>query len=370
MKVDKSKSSIDKSTNENIIEPSTNSSKIEKKKGKKIAIISICSVLVIGLIIELIVFLTGGIPSKYRGTYVRYYYFDGIETKVTYKISSKSIKATTEYEKEGKKEERVEDYEYYTKDDDLIIKDGSYEKYLIIDDDCLYIETSKDISTSKQYGSFFWNVNSNKADIYEIKNKAESVEDLIETTMNTWARKFYYKAQDKELKDTRFYILSSDEKTDETNLNTYEVKYKVANGDLSFYYNRKSKTLERIYFSGSINTSSITGKSFDSMSVEDTYDAKAMLLSLMYIYGNENNVELNINIETSKDYDKVMKEFDHRDVATKDYDALFSNKRNSTIADEDRYSLDNDKYSVEYTSMISSSTYSVIGMITFNMRIK
>ena len=172
------------------------------------------------------------------------------------------------------------------------------------------------------------------------------------------------------IRNLRIYILSSDEKTDETNLNTYEVKYKVSNGNLSLYYDRKSKKLERIYFSGSIDTSSLTGKSIDSMSVEDMYDVKAMLLSLMYIYGNTKNVELNIDTETSKDYDKVMKEFDHRSEAAKDYDALFSNKKTSSIKDEDKYSLDNDQYSIEYTSWISSSTYSVMGMISFNMSIK
>ena len=298
MKVDKSKSSIEKSTDEKKVDTPNDTIIVKKKNGKKIVIVSVCTVLIVGLIIGLILLLTGGIPSKYRGTYVRYYYFDGVETKVTYEVSAKSVKSITEYEKDGKKEEKVDNHDYYIKDDDLIIKDSSFEKYLIIDDDCLYIETSKDISTSKKYGSFYWNVKSKKADIYEIKNKSEQVEDLIETTMNRWARKFYYEAQDKKLTDSKFYILSSDEKTDETNLNTYEVKYKVSNGNLSLYYDRKSKKLERIYFSGSIDTSSLTGKSIDSMSVEDMYDVKAMLLSLMYIYGNTKNVELNIDTET------------------------------------------------------------------------
>ena len=214
MKVDKSKSSIEKSTGEQKVDTPNNTIIDKKKKGKKIAIISIGTVLIVGLIVGLIFLLTGGIPSKYRGTYVRYYYFDGVETKITYEISGKSVKSITEYEKDGKKEENVDNHDYYMKDDDLIIKDSSFEKYLIIDDDCLYIETNKDISTSKKYGSFYWNVKSKKADIYEIRNKSESVEDLIETTMNTWARKFYYEAQGKKLTDSKFYILSSNEKTD------------------------------------------------------------------------------------------------------------------------------------------------------------
>lgn len=59
---------------------------------------------------------------------------------------------------------------------------------------------------------FYWNIKSDKADIYEIENKSESIEDLIEKTMNTWSRKLIYDTANRELNDYEFYILNSDEK--------------------------------------------------------------------------------------------------------------------------------------------------------------
>ena len=165
--------------------------KKEKKINKKILIISISAFIGICLLIGSILFFTNKIPSKYYGTYVRYYYIDGNESKVTYKISALSVKSTYERIVDGKKETETENIKYSKKGNDLIIKDknGKSESYLIIDDDCLYVESSKDISDSKKYGIYYWNTKSSKADIYEIENKSEGTEELLEKTMNTWSRK-------------------------------------------------------------------------------------------------------------------------------------------------------------------------------------
>lgn len=351
--------------------------KKEKKKGKKInkkvLIISISAIVAVGLLVGLILFFTNKIPSKYYGTYVRYYYFDGIESKTTYKISALSVKSTHEYIKDGKKETETESYKYSKKGNDLIIKDkeGKSENYLIIDDDCLYVDSSKDISTSKKYGLFYWNIKSDKADIYEIENKAEGIEDSIEKTMNTWSRKLIYDTADKELKDTSFYIYDSDEKADDTDLNTYEVIYEAAGGKLSLYYNRKTKELSRIYFSGSVLSTSYRGTGSDSMSVEDIYDARAMLLSFMYVLGNKENIELNIDTENSKEYSKSLTDLNYRTKVAGEFDSLFSNKKvDDKYDDKYTYSLSNDKYSIDFDSWISSSTYSVSGIISFNISIK
>lgn len=344
-----------------------------KKFNKKLIIFTIITIFTTCLLVGLIIFFVNKIPSKYYGTYVRYYYFNGNESKITYKISPLSVKSISERTVDGKNKINTESYRYTKKENDLIIKNknGKLKNYLIIDNDCLYIESSKDISTSKKYGLFYWNIKSDKADIYEIENKSESIEDLIEKTMNTWSRKLIYDTANRELNDYEFYILNSDEKTDDTDLNTYEVVYNAAGGKLSLYYDRKTKNLERIYFSGSILASSITGTDTDSMSVEDIYDAKAMLMSCMYILGNKKNIELNIDTENSKDYSKALTDLNYRSKVAGEFDDLLSNKTvDEKYNDRYTYSLSNSKYSIEFTNWISSNTYSVTGVVSFNISIK
>lgn len=347
--------------------------KERKKRNKKVLIISISVFVCICLLVGLILFFINKIPSKYYGIYVRYYYFDGIESKTTYKISALSVKSTNEYIKGGKKETDIKSYKYSKKGNDLIIKDkdGKYENYLIIDDNCLYVDSSKDISTSKKYGLFYWNVKSDKADIYEIESKSKGIEDSIEKTMNTWSRKLIYDTADQELNDTNFYILDSDEKADDTDLNTYEVIYEAAGGKLSLYYNRKTKELKKIYFSGSILSTSYIGTDPDSMSAEDIYDLRAMLLSFMYILGNKDNIELNIDTENSKEFSKSLADLNYRSTVINEFDSLFSNKKaDETLNDKYTYTLSNDKYSIDFDNWVSSSTYSVSGIISFSITIK
>ena len=361
----------EKTQDENIPKINTEIPNVEAKKSngkyKKIIIISISAVVLIGLIIGLILFFVNKIPSKYYGTYVSYHYYDGYEYKTTYEITPLSVKSMLEYETSEGKQTTTRQYDYYKKGEDVIVKNEESEYYLIIDDECLYLETNKDISFSKKYGSFFWNVNSDKADIYEIRKRADSFEELIETTMSSWARKFYYDGIEEEVPSYSFYITTSDEETDETDLNTYKVKYKAANGDLTFSYDRKSKELKNVYFSGMVMTSSLTGNKAEYMSVKDSYDCKAMLYSLMYILGNKNNIKLN----TYSYEEEHIKDLLYRLELASDWDKMIENKKtDSQYSDKKTYSIDNDKYSISYTTWITSSVYSVSGLITFNISLK
>lgn len=362
-------------------EEKTRLSNINKRKqnkkakhiNKKFVIIFTSAIIATCLLIGLILFFINKIPSQYYGTYTRYYYLYGSESKITYKISALSVESIYEYTKDGKKVTDTRSYEYSKKGNDLIIKDkeNNTENYLIIDDDCLYVTSSKDISTSKEYGLYYWNVNSDKADIYEIENTSEVTKELLKETMNTWARKLIYDTANKELKNTSFYIHNSDEKTDTTNLNTFEVIYETTGGKLSLYYNRKTKKLERIYFSGSILSSSYKGTDFNSMTPEDIYDARAMLMSFMYILGNKENIELNIDTENSKEYSKSLADLNYRTKVAGEFDNLFSNKKvDENYDNKYTYSLYNDKYDIDFDSWISSSTYSITGFVSFNIKIK
>ena len=340
-------------THVQVNEPSE--TKAEKKKSKKIAkVIAISISVLIGvcIIVGAILFFIKRIPSEYYGTYVRYWFIDGNETKTTYKITALSVEYTSERIVDGKEETYTETCKYTKKGDDLIICDnnGTPEFYLIIDDDCLYVETSKDISLSKKYGSFYWNEKSDKADIYEIERRADGFEDLIESTMNTWAREEVYTIHDREIKNSDFYILRSDEETDETDLNTYIIKYKAAGGDLSLYYDKNTKELEWVYFSGFVDFSSYSRSKPDYMSLDDYYDSQALLISLMYILGNNENIKLNTD-ENSNDY---KLDYPYRLDTEIDAFTVFASLEIDPEYD-DRYtsSLDNEKYKVSYSNWIS-----------------
>ena len=62
---------------------------IKKKKGKIKSTVSIISASIAALcwIVGVIIFLINMIPMKYYGTYVRYDYNNGVDGKITYKIS-------------------------------------------------------------------------------------------------------------------------------------------------------------------------------------------------------------------------------------------------------------------------------------------
>lgn len=357
MKVNrKEKSIVDKNiSNQNLI---------TKKFLKKNLIIFLISMIFVILLVGIIIFFINKIPSKYYGTYVRNYYFNGEESKAIIKISPLSIKISRENFDE---ENETESLKYSKKGNDIIIERDGEEDYIIIDEDCLYIESSKDISLSKKYGSFYWNVKSNKADIYEIENKSDNFESLLETVVNSWARETIYNASDKKVDNTRFYAIKSDEETDKTDLNTYEIKFKGAGGDLTLYYDRKSKTMKRLYFSGSVLNTLYGGTYKDSMDLDDLYDCRAMLLASMYILANKDKVELNQNIRNLNTMDDLV----HRTIVSFDFDELFKNK--TTYKNDENnisYSLKDEKYDISYTSSLSSSTYSLSGFISWDISVK
>lgn len=337
------------------------------KKTKKVILISAICVSVIAILISIIILFSNKIPSKYYGTFTRYYYFNNKEYKETYKISALSIKHINE---DGNKK-IIQKIKYNKKSNDIIIKEGDNESYLIIDDDCLYIESNKDISISKKNKSFYWNEKSDKADIYEIENKSEKTINLIEDTMNTWARKTIYNSTDQEMNNSNFYIFNSDEESNKTDLNTYEVKLNAAGGDLSLYYNRKTKDLKRISYHGKIFVTSLEGKSAGSIDIKDIFDFKAMILSFIYILGNEDNIELNqetVNENNASDY---IIDTSYRIKATEEYNKLLESKMiDNDYNDRFIYSLNNDKYSIEYIDWISTGSYSIIGTISFSISLK
>ena len=343
------------------------------KKGnvkKKLLLISLVLVIITVVVLGILFFINM-IPSKYYGNYVRYYDFNGKESKTTYNISPLSVKVTSEYTENNEKKTTTEKIDYSKKGEDIIIKYENLDNYLIIDDDCLFIETSKDISSSKKYGIFYWKENSEKSDIYEIENKADGMEDLIEDTVNTWTRNAMSDSSDNKDSISNFYIYDSDEENDKTDLNTYEIKLKAAGGKLSIYYDRKEKKLKRIYFSGSIITSYL-GKEKDTMGVEDIRDCKAILLAIMYILGNDENIELNSykdNFDANNE--EMRKDLVLRTKAAGELVNLFDNAQvDEKYKDNNTYILDNDKYSIRYNSWVSSSTYSVSGILSWDISLK
>ena len=362
---------VKKKKNENSEIRSKKDKKKKIKISKKIVLVSLVALISIMILIGGIIFFVNKIPSKYYGTYIDYYYLNGEESSTSYKISPLSIKLTNEYIEDGKKKVEEKNIDYYKKGKDLIINQNGVEEYVILDDDCLYIESSKDISFSKEYGFFYWNKESDKADLYEIEDKSEGIEKLIETTVNSWTREIIYDTSNQEMEDSNFYIFESDEETDKTDLNTYEIKFDAAGGELSLYYNRKSKELERIYFSGSVLATSYGGVDTDSMSVNDLYDCRAILLASMYILGNKDDIELNQDTENQNNYSKAIIDLTYRTEVAEEFDELFKNETTDEVyEDKITYSLSNDKYNVRYENWVTSYTYSVSGIISWSISLK
>lgn len=335
---------------------------------KKIILISLISLILICLLIGVIIFFIVKIPSKYYGTYTRYYYINGDETKISYKISALSIEQTHDYTFNEEKIIEKESIDYSKKGDDLIIHFEDNDKYILLEDDLLYIESSKDISTSKELGLFYWSEDSTNSDLYEIENKSEGLEDSIETAVNLWTREIIYNVIDQEMEELDFYIFSSEKETDKTDLNTYEIILDAAGGELSLYYDRKTKSLERIYFSGSLLISEYGGVDVDSMDIENLYDCRALLLASMYVLGNSDNIELNQDIEDSDNFVEILEDATYRTIVAEEYDELFNNETiDEDYPDKSSYSLSNEKYNISFTDWISSTSYSISGIISWSI---
>lgn len=311
------------------------------KRHLKIIIFSVCAIVFIALACGVVFISLNKIPKKYYGTYTRYMYSDGEESRVTYKISALSIKEIREEGEETNRESAAvesRNIKYWKKGEDVIIRYGTGKSYLIIDEDCLYIETSKDISLSKEYGMFFWNVKSDKADIYEIENKSKRVTNLIRETMKTWAQELFYNlATEQVTDDLRFYMTRSEEESDKTDLNTYEIDFDVPSGSISLSYDRETKKLKSIFYSSSVTKFGANGEEFI---LENFLDTRAILLSCMYVLGNQKNIELNQDAENKT-------ETAYRKTVMTEYDELFDNEK---VEDEynTEYTLDNNKYHISY----------------------
>ena len=102
------------------------------------------------------------------------------------------------------------------------------------------------------------------------------------------------------------------------------------------------------------------------MTVEDIYDARTMLFSLMYILGNKDNIELNIDIENSNNHEKAIADIEYRQQVISDYLDLIKNKQ-ETEDNEYKISLENDKYSVEFNNKDYSSQHIISGIISFTI---
>lgn len=332
---------MDENNNQENVEQGKTSKKILKKWWFW-TIIGIATVI---LLILTILFFRNKIPSKYYGTYVRYYYWEDNEYITTYKISPLKIKYTYEYTVDGEKKIEEKNIEYYKKGDDLVIKGNEYEKYMILDDDCLYINSNKDISSSKKYGWFYWNVKSDNADLYCIEAKADQTIDAVEKAMNTWVKEVYKKG----LEDSNFYITSSDEETDKTNLNTYEIKYNAVDGELSLYYDRKTQKLNTIHF--------IRNSFEKNLSESEFFKVHTMLVSLMYVLGNSDNLQLNIDIGKTDDYTNAKKDLEYRVNVVEEHGKLIENQTTKDTGFS--LSLENDKYDIAYDMDTLFTTFSI-----------
>jgi flagellar basal body-associated protein FliL len=110
-------------------------------KKKRIILISIIAVVLISAIIAIIlIFSPGKIPERYQGEYTTISYFpNGLYYRITYKITSSEIKEISEFFEDGEKKTITKKFDYYMKNDDLIIKNDDSESYIIIEDDLLFI---------------------------------------------------------------------------------------------------------------------------------------------------------------------------------------------------------------------------------------
>lgn len=341
------------------------------KNRKKAIIISIISIISVILIFGIILFLINRIPSQYYGSYIRYSYFNGKNYKDTYVISPISIKYISECTENGKITKEVKKIDYKINGENVVISDNDIDKYIIIDDDCLYMETSKDISSSKKYGTFYWNEKSKNADIFEIKNNADEIEEKIEDAVNGFFRQVIYNTVDQEIGEYQFYITSFDDESDKTNLNTYTVKYKAAGGNIELVYNRKTKKLNKIDFSGNI-LDGLYNLDIDTMTVEDLYDCRALLMACVYLLKSEDNYAF-VSTYDINDFHKIITfkdNFDktYFDEVAEEYTELFGNKKTDSINENrNSYTFNGDKYNILFNDWITTYTYSTSGIISWTI---
>lgn len=341
---------------------------------KKIIIFTIIAIISIIIITGIIVFNSNNIPSKYYGTYVKYSYLNGKRYKDIYIISTNSIEySSIEYSskyKNGKTNSRIPKIEYKLEGEDLIITKNDNDQYLIIDDDCLYIESNKDISKSKEMDYFYWNEKSKKANIYEIKNNSKEIAEKIEDAVNGFYRNVIYSTVNKSMDNSSFYIINSDEKSDETDLNEYKVKFKASGGELELIYNKKNRKIKEIYFCGNI----ADGLDMEKMKVNDIYDCRAMLLACMYTLKSEDKYGFVYNYDKN-DFHKIITIDENADTkiitdVSKEYEELFKNPKTGNIDENEKtYSYNNEKYSISCTDWIKPSIYGEMGFISFRIRL-
>jgi hypothetical protein len=150
-------------------------------------------------------------------------------------------------------------------------------------------------------------------------------------------------------------------------LNTYEVKFNTAGGDFELRYDRKTKELKSVYFYGSIFMSSISPSYNDSMTIDNIYESRALLLSSMYVVGNKKNIALNQDVDDTSNisnYPKILDDLEYRSEVAKDFDKLIASNKSETNID---CSLENEKYRIYYKFDLKSDKYFSNGHITFSI---
>ena len=313
-------------------------------------------VIAVLLIIGFIVYSNAKIPSEYYGVYTRYSYVDGKESKTTYTIKPLSIEMHYEYDENGNLISEDKKIDFYKKDNDLIIKNNDYEQYVILDDGHLYINPNKDIELSKKYKIYYWNEKGNNSTEEELFNKVDIIESKIEDLVNDWARK---EISDDTYKYS-FYILDSDDEPDKSDLNVFTVKKKASNGDLSFTFDKKTKKLKNVFFSGSVFTSAYNGRYDDTMSAEDINDVESMILALMYMYQNTDEKD------SYKDPEAGLKAA----AKLKYYTMMLSSEKDSSYDNGYKYEFDNTDYNVSFKKLLNTSKYLASGFIYLDFEIK
>lgn len=338
-----------------------NKTKKEKKKNvKKLLIIIFSIILIVAIATCIIIFIIIKIPSKYCGTYVSYSYVSGEKCEEVYRISSLSVKHTSKCKINGKEYNESEKLKYEKKGKDLIVESKLGKNYLIIEDDKLYVNDKKDISLEKKYNMFFYNVKSDKRDIYEIQYEADKFEDQIEYSINSWSRDLIYKAINEEYdKDDSVYFLPSDEKSDESDLNEYSVKYKVGNAEVTVDFDRKTQKIDSVSYSAHVSMSKYSLSNIDSATAEDLYDSRAILLSVMAIISS-NGKYIDSPAADNTEY---------HNAAIDDFADLLDNRTDGKNG-EIKFNLSNKKYSISYEDSIKSGDSYVLGSVHWYIYVK
>lgn len=338
-----------------------NIKKIIKNEPKKLVKIISVSLIIISIIICLILFMIYKIPSKYCGTYVDYFYAKGSTYKTTYIISPFSIKSKSELYTNSEKKIESKKYKYKKIGKDIVVDD----EYFIVEDDKLFIHSSKDISSLKEYEIFSWNIKSKKSDIYEMNFEAQKFVDILESSVDNWSRELIYKTNNHEMDDYGFYILDSDKHSDESDLKEYSVNYEAAGGNLEIVFDRKAKKINSIHYSANVSVSMYSNDFSDSATPEDIIDSRAMLLSAMAIISSKDEYVDSISNNSDDNFENIT----FHTIAAFDYDDLMENLTMQN--DDDRlFSLDNERYKVSYKDTLTIGATFTFGHVYWNIYIK